>query len=354
MPDSVNQETRAKIDELCKKIAIAHDLNPDIQSELSGHMEDKLLGYLSGQESLSEDDAFILVREHFGSPAKIKSLLQNVHYVAADLSLTRRLCAVSAVFLGFIAIHGFINTAAWGLAAWIRFTGLVTDSPTPLLPVGAFAGVITLVAGTYVCWRVLANWKRRLDAGEAPWFQRWSAFQITLVLGALAGLQLAIPGLSLKLEATDLVGFYPSMQRFSLLVNGLGLATLIICFVVQAGIWLWWSDSTPRRPRTLTITALAWLAFTGFPWSMVHLIRLKIYLYDPSTTTPDATNQLVLWHAHHGEYSGLWLLEANSIDQTFIYSLGMTFIPAIFAVALAKFIYLRIRREQTQFPKTTA
>jgi len=76
---------------LCKKISVAHDLDQEIQDELYGHMEDKLLAYLNGEEPVTEDDALILVREHFGDPAVLKNLLQDVHADNAHVSLAHRL-----------------------------------------------------------------------------------------------------------------------------------------------------------------------------------------------------------------------------------------------------------------------
>ena len=86
MVDELGPDTNEKMRALCKKISVAHDLDAEIQEELYSHMEDKLLGYLEGEEALAEEDAFILVREHFGDPSALKGLLQGVHAVEARVS----------------------------------------------------------------------------------------------------------------------------------------------------------------------------------------------------------------------------------------------------------------------------
>jgi hypothetical protein len=79
MSKNLSPETAGRIRDLCRKISVAHDLDDEIQRELYSHLEDKLLGYLRGEEKITEDDALILVKEHFGEFASLKGLLREVH-----------------------------------------------------------------------------------------------------------------------------------------------------------------------------------------------------------------------------------------------------------------------------------
>jgi hypothetical protein len=79
MSDSLSSEASAKLRALCGRITEACELGDDIREELFGHLEDKLLAYLSGEEKLSEQDALILVREHFGDAENLRRLLRKVH-----------------------------------------------------------------------------------------------------------------------------------------------------------------------------------------------------------------------------------------------------------------------------------
>ena len=45
MSDPLSSNTQEQMQALCRKISVAHDLDPEIQKELYGHMEDKLLAY---------------------------------------------------------------------------------------------------------------------------------------------------------------------------------------------------------------------------------------------------------------------------------------------------------------------
>ena len=79
MDDNLSPEMVERLRELCRKITVAHNIDEEIQRELCSHMEDKLRAYLSGEEKLTEADALILVREHFGDADNLKRLLRNVH-----------------------------------------------------------------------------------------------------------------------------------------------------------------------------------------------------------------------------------------------------------------------------------
>lgn len=64
----ISPQVQERIDALCRQISVAHELDADIQKELRGHIKDKLLAYLSGEERLTEQDALILVRKQLRDP----------------------------------------------------------------------------------------------------------------------------------------------------------------------------------------------------------------------------------------------------------------------------------------------
>ena len=99
MSEQLSYKTHEKINSLCIQISVAHNLDDDIREELRTHMEDKMLGYLKGDEKITEDDAFILVRKHFGKPSQVKKLLQAVYISTACPAFSGR-------FVGVLAVRG--------------------------------------------------------------------------------------------------------------------------------------------------------------------------------------------------------------------------------------------------------
>jgi len=98
MSITIKGETLEKIRALCSTISVAPHVDKDLRDELFTHLEEKLLGYITGEIKLTEEDAFILVREHFGKMPPVKKLLQRVYVSPA--------CpAVSGRFVGFFAVR---------------------------------------------------------------------------------------------------------------------------------------------------------------------------------------------------------------------------------------------------------
>jgi hypothetical protein len=154
MPKGGETAVRERMRALCQKITVAYDLDPEIQEELFGHMEDRLLGYMSGEDKLTEEDAYILVREHFGDPAALKGLLHEVHDASVRTTLARRLTAALVEPGGFlflascshnVGVLDFAETCKRGLddagrtGRILRTSGAGPDHPVhPALPETAY------------------------------------------------------------------------------------------------------------------------------------------------------------------------------------------------------------------------
>jgi hypothetical protein len=79
MPEGLSPELEREISELCKKIAASRGLSSEVEEELYGHLEDKALGYIGGDESLSDADVALLIKEHFGDQGNLKAMLGEIH-----------------------------------------------------------------------------------------------------------------------------------------------------------------------------------------------------------------------------------------------------------------------------------
>ena len=79
MPEPLTPETSRKLDDAARALSRKHRLDKSAFGELLARMESKLRSYLSGSEKLTEEDAFVLVREHFGDAENLRKLLRKVH-----------------------------------------------------------------------------------------------------------------------------------------------------------------------------------------------------------------------------------------------------------------------------------
>lgn len=252
MVESPSSAMRERLRALCRQITVAEEIDPEIQEELLTHMEDKLRAYLNGSEQVTEEDAFILVREHFGDPAVVKALLQHTHVQESNLSLGRRLVAISAVSMVCTAILKISTVMCGAALVWIAAR---TD---PELRIWAYLwtvwSMVSVCALAPILWFVVCWWRRTVDSGSRPWFIRWPRTRLALLLAGLVLMLYAIPsvtidGIELGIPTSSTV---PTMIAF----GGMGVACIAIALQVMA--WLWWCDRPPRAKKALSYATLTW------------------------------------------------------------------------------------------------
>lgn len=346
MDESMNDETLAKIEAICEKVSVAHSLDPEIREELRGHMEDKLFAYLDGREQLSEEDALILVQEHFGDPARVKSLLQDVHVVETQVSLARRIAAISCLYLGFAAAMSILLAVMTSLLAWYQFRHPDYRSIEYLNVYFALL-YTSILAGTFIQWRILLGWERGIRDGKMPWFQRWRARDIIFLICFLPLLVILIPVSPNVFQNHVLLRTPLPPQELWIISFG----TVIIGLMLQGFLWLWWCDRPPKLPRTLIVAAMAWLAVSSFPFQSLQVVQLEIYSYNPTGFTPDLSNRLVLWEEQsEAGYGGVWALRVGHIQlndlQGLIVQLIVSLAYGLPIVGFAWFLYRRFERRR--------
>ncbi len=239
---SIEEKARA----LCAQITVAHDLDSEIQEELYGHVEDKILGYLRGEISVSGDDALILVREHFGDAATSKSLVQDVHVTEVAVSQWRRYAAAAIAMLGctlvgevalnavFVFTHLFQANLMW--AVWIVFAVLVVATLAP--------------------WAIFVRWQRTLRAGRRPWYYRWHFTTLGVTILGLAFVKVLIPSIGISVDANS--NSLPASFFGTDFLKWMMFSGRLVLIFLQCLSWLWWCDASPRTGRSTLNAAWAW------------------------------------------------------------------------------------------------
>lgn len=296
MEHELSEQTRKRIAEHCRRIAVAQSLDEEIQRELAGHMEDKILGYLSGAERLSEEDAFVITRERFGDPALIKGLLGGVHAAPAAASLRRRALALGLMLNLYTLLASDLN-------AMILFA-FNSHHTSPQLQFAMYGYLhpflmTTLSAAFYwALFQRLKGWKGELAQGRRPWALRWPAWVAALALLATFCLRSPVTMLTdiqrLRLASanTMIIDAHYNLKPWVYLIVLAGLVALMVALAV---LWLWWCDSAPRRPRAMLQATLWFVAYVFVGMQADNLIT-------PMST--DVFNQqgLILFREHHWTY----------------------------------------------------
>lgn len=308
MPKGGETAVRERMRALCQKITVAYDLDPEIQEELYGHMEDRLLGYMSGEDKLTEEDAYILVREHFGDPAALKGLLHEVHDASVRTTLARRLTAALVATVAVTALVSLATNAAvlgWGL--WAAQNGAADT----IWPVRFWSGAVSAFVATGMLWYVLARWQRQLAQGRKPWFVRWPGHWMWMASGAALVPHQVIPFVHVLVEPTSppLPGMNPGIvAAFVLATNAVLLA--------QPCAWLWWSDRPPRARQGLAWTAFAWVSLLCYQ----HLFPRLMPAVVVGTTAPSGPG-FASGEFAHGSFFGTplqWWLVAKDSGYSYV------------------------------------
>ncbi|MBN1295024.1 MAG: hypothetical protein JXB48_24525, partial [Candidatus Latescibacteria bacterium] len=302
MPDrTISTETQESIRSFCRKVTVAYDLNEDIQEELCGHIEDKLLSYLNGEEKLSEQDGLVLVREHFGKPEHIRNLLEEVHGAQAKGSLGRRIGAVVVTTIGVELLLPVVNDLHWffELNKWHFLSSYITEVGMLSIPV--------------LLWFILSRWQTHSNSEKPVWFQRISIAKYVMILAVFVALQAFSPimlGVNQSIERRtrylkrynlpneskeslnrNQIAFSPSHGYYyhisSLMVylksrNPVFLISshhvLYIVLVLLA--WLWWCDIPHKRFRALSYTFTVWILYSlMLPW----ILPFGVYTWDSAS-----------------------------------------------------------------------
>ncbi|HIJ65515.1 MAG TPA: hypothetical protein HPP77_06130 [Candidatus Hydrogenedentes bacterium] len=313
-----------RVRKFCRQISVAHGLDPEIQEELVGHFEDKMLAYLDGEETLTQADALILARQHFGDPAVLKRLLQQTHRVEAAVGLARRLAAVTIASLATMALSFALMLAAFiGCLFWQRqlpFTGGVAAVSTVLSGLG-------FAAGPALLWLILGRWERILSRGCRLWFLRWSPWTFAGLIALLVTLVKTIP-----FAAPHLLSGRFTVTTFI----GLSWGSVI----AHCMAWLWWCDRPPRRRTAISVAFLAWLAL----WVVLAGIPPLEFVVSESARAVSATRVVVTEGSFFENFSWQLGYEAPTVQRLWLvpytgaFMIGLGYVARLIHLAARRFV----------------
>ncbi|HDY88829.1 MAG TPA: hypothetical protein ENH82_12050 [bacterium] len=290
MSEKLSPETHDNIEHLCKQISVAHNLDDEIREELRTHMEDKILCYLDGDEKLTGDDAFILVREHFGDPAVVKALYQDVEAVASQVSLFRRIGAIMAASISVGIFYSVLLIILKIIDNLLKAGSTFGERSTAVYVsrffIFVFIGCLSIFS-MIVLRRILLTWRKRIDTGCQPWFLTVKPLTFIFIIGVLLLINTLLPFINynnvLQLARTPVffsgapdvyTRTYPVDYDPVTLSTSSGHNILLVLagpfyLFFFSYLWLWWCDSPPRRYRSLLIGAVAWLVY----FSCIHILQ---------------------------------------------------------------------------------
>jgi hypothetical protein len=342
MPESIRPETQARIRALCQKISVSFDLDSEIQEELHGHLEDKLLAYLSAEEHITEEDAFILVREHFGNPAVLKSLFQDVHVYGYRIGFARRLLGAFTATSGVLILQSaMLFLVALGFIAWVDSFGMSYSARVLL---AALMASIQLIFTCLMCW-ILYRWQQRIARGDRPWFVRWPIPAVVGLAIVLALVQRAIP-----------FADYGALLSFSTYQTAMWIAYLYlvacagVSMVVSCMAWIWWCDRPPRAARAVLYAFAVWLAVQTLG-SLVMPAVLSVYVAEDGPPLRGLLPYINIAQGPLADNSLTWFLRWEVPNSVRLHAGAYFLIMYATAGYLSRVLYRLIPRLHPVLPK---
>ena len=185
MGKQLSPETETALRKLAREIGQARGLGEDAQEELYGHLEDKTLGYLSGEDGITEADAVLLTREHFRESTTSLDINAPATVPLRSAAFARRIAAIAvADLLMGVGVGALLSIIGVVL---LVFNQMRLRSDTTLMMCIAAPCILGLIA---VRWSF-----RKSDTGEGQesWYLRWKPRSIVALVCALLVVRGLIP-----------------------------------------------------------------------------------------------------------------------------------------------------------------
>lgn len=251
MDKQLSPETEKALRTLAREIARSRHLGDDTLEELFGHLEDKTIGYLSGEEGLSEADAVVLTRAHFGESVVVEEIAPQTYGNPRRVTLLHRVLMVAVVTFVFGSI--LQRTA-------ISLTWTILEFEPPQFLVYAIVIVVFSGATTWflaiAAGLTLRRWERLVRAGTVFHFDPSNSKHLGVAVGVVVFLML-----SFMISALPSPRLSGSTQAVSWALSG-GLSWLYIgSAVAWPMLWIWWFDRRTGRMKNFASGALAWVGF---------------------------------------------------------------------------------------------
>ena len=260
----ISPQIREQMQAICSQALSHRDDAGRIRDELYGHLEDKLFAYLRGEERLTEADAMILVREHFGRPEVLRAMLGEVHRAERAIHqppLARKLlalCLITAVieFCMFVvnSVSPVLFMSLAGQNREVQFSTLAIWN----------VSVSTMLAGVavYATYLFIRKNDGRDGLADRGWVMRWHPATIVAAIISIATMRFVLIAIGSNFtSSTHIVGAGSSSMPFILYYVAINWAGFLLV-VIRCALWLKWASSGVIEVwRPATAAAITWALY---------------------------------------------------------------------------------------------
>lgn len=276
----ISLQIQEQMEMICRRATAGGDDARHIRAELYGHLEDKLLAYLRGDERLTEADAMILVREHFGKPESLRAMLSDLHHAEQTTNqppLARKLlvlCLITAVtefvvftfnsifpilFTFFAARNGEVQS--WALVTWNYSVSFVING-----------------VATYATYRFIRKARRGEEPAGRLSVMHWRAATVVALILSIIALRFIMTAIGSNFALqTRIVGPWSASPTLVMFFVATSWSTLIFV-AVRCVLWLNWASSNAVFVwRSAAAATATWVVYHASFKAMTMLLQHVLF-----------------------------------------------------------------------------
>lgn len=277
------QRIRTHCEGFCEKHGLDH-----AREDLQDLIEEKASSYLAVSETLHEEDAFLMAKEHFDDPdvlrvrfggtrpAQAVPAASSPPELAPSLSTGRRLfAAFVASFVIAIALKALLLPFHVCMTVFRPAPGLAWISSLLFNAVQFSLVALSLLA----LYGALRHWDRAAEAGSRPWFARMPAVLALLLIAGLIVVERLVPTTVWTVNQGLPFVTHGDRGIYILFVTIFGM----IASTGRNMVWLWWVDRTPfSNAKVFAAVACAFAATELMSGAFSFLPGLEVVITDSS------------------------------------------------------------------------
>lgn len=280
----LSPQITGEINSFLRQISVAHGFDEEIREELHCHIEDKLIGYVKGNIKITEEEAWILVKEHFGNPAVLKNLYLEVEAKAMYMSFFRRIGAAFVVCMWLMFIAPPLLNALFTI---ISNTFLLNNPLNYFTTIIYCAGLsVPVVLPVILMFYIFFYWRKKMNNNEATWFEtiKGKNFIKLIIVSFIVTITVKM---LFENENFRLIPWHKVTFADSVIENFFNFYGVKYIYIYLYGIipplvsclaWLWWCDNPPKRFL---------MVFYGFiTWMAAQILIIKTFVFMHTVCNP--------------------------------------------------------------------
>lgn len=184
MHEQLSEEMQQQLRAWCGDMVSGNESPGTVIDELYGHMEDKMLAYMHGEETITEEDAFLLASERFGDVSTLREQLQGCNQKRAGSFPVRKYFSTSvfAILVSFIVCAPVVHILSAAILSSVPERFILVMAHYPNIMVKLKYSVVTSLGAVLPILFILYHQYRAPDSYS---WKKWRIIRSALSVSGI-------------------------------------------------------------------------------------------------------------------------------------------------------------------------